>query len=570
MLKTIVMLLLCLPALVQAQQFPDPGYPQNYFAKPVHIPILLAGNYGELRPGHFHEGLDIKTRGVIGYRVYAAADGYISRVAISHTGFGHVIYITHPNGYTTVYGHLHAFNPKLAAYVKRQQYKGESWKIDLALAPELFPVQKGEYIALSGATGSVAGPHVHFEIRNTKSEHPLNGQRFGFDITDHIAPSVYRIALYDRNRSIYEQSPEILSLHASGDHYSPSGGTLTVSTDRVGFGVQTIDRQNGTHNTYGIYEAVLYADDQAQCGFRLDDIGYEETRYVDAHYDYKTYMQTRRHFELFFDLPGNRLPIYTDFAGNGTVDLSDGKTHAIKMVVKDAAGNASVIRFNLRRDPAAAKAAAPSCTQPMYPDTRNIFENDQVQFYLEPGTLYDSICFQYKEIPDNTAGHYSSTFRLHYDYVPLYTGFVLRIKPNRPIADSLKGRLVLVCKDTKGHTEGVTPATLKDGWVQASVRSFGDYTVEVDTDPPTVRPLNIREGADLSGAKDIRFTIGDGKSGVYTYRAELDGKWLMFARKRSTIFYTFDSHCPPGAHRLQLTVTDGAGNQTIKVYHFKR
>lgn len=569
-MKKLFFIFLFLPQFLFAQNFPEPDYPQNYFAKPVHIPILLAGNYGELRPGHFHEGMDIKTRGVIGYRVYAAADGYISRVAVSSTGFGHVIYITHPNGYTTVYGHLHQFNPRLAAYVKHQQYKQESWKIDLSLAPDLFPVKKGQYIALSGATGSVAGPHVHFEIRDTKTEHPLNEQLFGITIKDDIPPSVYRIALYDRNKSIYEQSPKILTLHASGGHYSPTPSTVTVHTDKVGFGVQTIDHQNNTHNTFGIYRGILYADDIAESGFQLDNIGYEETRYVDAHYDYKTYIKTRRHFELLFDLPGNKLPIYYDFSGhNGTIDLSDGRPHPVKIVISDAGGNASVIKLIVKKNPAAAPKKE-DCNNCMTPHARNIFEKDHVQFFLEPGSLYDNICFQYKDIPATATGYYSDIYRIHYDYVPLFKSFILRIKPNKPIPDELKDKLVLVCKNTRGKRLEVAPATLKNGWAEAGVRSFGDYSVQADTHPPVVTPLNIHDGADLSHARTIKFRISDDKSGLRSYRAALDGKWLMFAKKRSTIFYTFDNHCPAGNHSLKLIVTDGVGNKTIKTYHFKR
>lgn len=570
-MKRLFFIFLFLPQFIFAQNFPKPDYPQNYFAKPVHIPILLAGNYGELRPGHFHEGMDIKTRGVIGYRVYASADGYISRVAVSNTGFGHVIYITHPNGYTTVYGHLHQFNSQLGAYVKRQQYKQESWKIDLSLAPDLFPVKQGDYIALSGATGSVAGPHVHFEIRDTKTEHPLNEQLFGIAIKDNIPPSVYRIALYDRNKSIYEQTPKILTLHATNGHYSPSPATVTLQTNKVGFGVQTIDHQNNTHNTFGIYQGILYADGKAESGFQLDNIGYEETRYVDAHYDYKTYIESRRHFELLFDLPGNKLPIYYDFGGNnGSVDLSDGQSHPIKIEIKDAAGNTSVIKLTVRGKAGNSANKEQSCDESMTPDARNIFEKDQVQFFLEPGSLYDQICFQYKVIPSSSHGDYSNIYRLHYDYVPLYKSFNLRIKPDKPIPGEVRDKLVFVCKNTTGRRIGITPATLKDGWAEAYVRSFGDYAIEADTQPPTVTPLNIHEGADLSKAKTIRFRIRDSKSGLHSYRALLDGQWLMFARKKSTIFYTFDEHCPPGNHTLQLTVADAVGNKTTKTYHFKR
>lgn len=568
-MKKLFLVLLIFPQLAFAQLFSRPDYPQDYFSSPLHIPILLAGNYGELRPGHFHEGLDIKTKGVIGYRVYAAADGYISRVAVSHTGFGHVIYIDHPDGYTTVYGHLHEFAPNLAKYVKQKQYEQESWNINLYLQPGRFPVKKGQFIALSGSTGSAAGPHVHFEIRDTKSEHPLNGQLFGFAIKDNVPPRVYRIALYDRNKSIYEQKPQTYTLHTSGGHYQPSPYKITVHTNKLGFGVQAVDRQNDTHNIFGIYEEVLYEDDKPQIGFQLDDIGYQKTRYVDAHYDYKSYKETRRHYQLLFSLPGNKLPIYYPFEGDGTIDLSDGKVHHIKIVVKDAAGNTSVIRFDVQKN-IDSKPEVDLCANRMYPNTRNIFENNNIQFYLEPGTLYDEICFRYREIKSTQDGYYSDIYRLHSSDVPLYKPFTLRIKPNKQIPASLLNKLVIVRTDDDGKNEDVAAAKLDNGWVEASVGAFGEFSVQTDEVPPVITALNIHDGADLSKASTISFRIHDSKSGIKSYRAELDGNWLMFARKGSVIFYTFDEHCPKGDHTLKLTVTDAVGNQSVRIYHFKR
>ena len=183
-------------------------YPQNYFRNPLNIPMELVANMGEIRSNHWHMGLDIRTQRRENLPVHAAADGYIARVLVEPGGFGQAIYINHPNGLTTLYAHLNSFFPALAQYVKQQQYARESWKVNLHLPPDLFPVKKGQLIALSGNTGGSQGPHVHFEIRDTQTEKCLNPLLFNFPVADAVAPSILRLALYDRNKSTYSQTPQ--------------------------------------------------------------------------------------------------------------------------------------------------------------------------------------------------------------------------------------------------------------------------------------------------------------------------------------------------------------------------
>ena len=395
-------LLLLLPQLTQAQQLPEKQYPKGYFRNPLNIPIVLAGNFGELRPNHFHSGLDLKTEQRENLPVHAAAEGYVSRVGISHTGFGNVLYVTHPNGYTTVYAHLNRFYPLVEAYVKRKQYEQESWASDIVLPQGLFPVKKGEFIAWSGNTGGSAGPHLHFEIRDTRTEKPLNPMLFGFDIPDSRAPEIQRIVIYDRNRSLYEQSPIVVPVKRSKDGgFVATRPVVKVTTDKVGLGVSALDRQSNSMNPNGVYEGLVMEQGKIDCGFQLDNIGYDETRYLNAHIDYKMKKSGGPYVQLLFALPGNALEIYHNVNGNGIIDLSDKQPHPLTIRVTDAYGNGTNVDITLQQD--GNNPAPPTCANTMYAESRNIFENNQVEFFLEEGSLYDKICFRYEETPNPTA-----------------------------------------------------------------------------------------------------------------------------------------------------------------------
>ncbi len=558
------------PQLLHAQYLPGKNYPQGYFRDPLNIPIVLAGNFGELRPNHFHSGMDIKTQQRENLPVHAAADGYVSRISVSHTGFGNAIYITHPNGYTTVYAHLNRYFPELEQYVKQREYEQETWAMDISIPPDRFPVRKGQFIAWSGNTGGSAGPHLHFEIRNSQTEKPLNPLLFGFDVPDTRAPEVSRIAIYNMDKSIYEQQPLMVPVKKVNGEYVTTAPIIKVRAAKAGVAVQAIDRQSNSDNPNGIFEAVLIENDVPNIDFQLDDIGYEETRYLNAHIDYKVKKGGGPFLQLMFSLPGNMLNIYHNLKGDGSLDLSDGAAHAIKLLVKDAYGNSSTVRFQLQQE--GQPATDPACANTMYPQSHNIFENNQVEFFLKDSALYDQICFTYQELPNNSPKAYSNNYRLHTPLVPIQEDFELRIKPSRPIPEHLQSKMVIV---REGMGESVSGAVLdrgwnKNGWYSGSFRDFGVFHLEADTVAPRVTVLGaVKNGASLSKAVKLSFSMSDA-SGISSYRAELDGKWLMLSRKGTVLTYTFDEHCPPGAHTLKLMVTDVAGNIGTHTLNFKR
>ena len=305
--------LLVLPLFVSAQQKPSANsdYPQDYFRNPLDIPILLAGNFGECRPGHFHSGVDIKTLGKENEPVHAAADGYISRVKMEKGGFGHGLYIIHPNGYTTLYAHLNDFMPALQKYLRKEQYEKKRWDVDLQLSPGQFPVKKGQFIAWSGNTGGSTAPHLHFEIRNTRTEHPLNPELFGLPIVDNVPPVPVEVVFYNGN--IYDQDHLAITLSKKGNIYKPlrtsnahnriDNDTVDIPNGIIGVGINVDDFMNGSENTLAFYTATLYLDDSLQAQITLDDIGYDVTRYVNGYADFRTKEQQHKWVQCLFQLP---------------------------------------------------------------------------------------------------------------------------------------------------------------------------------------------------------------------------------------------------------------------------
>src|SRR5450432_3212081 len=260
-------LLISTITICHAQVFEPASYPKGYFRSPLDIPISLAGNFGELRPNHYHMGFDLKTDHHENLPVHAAADGYIAKIKIEPAGFGRAIYINHPNGFTTVYGHLNAFIPALDAWLKQQQYQQESWRVFLDLPPNLFPVKKGDLIAYSGNTGGSQGPHLHFEIRGTADDINRNPMLFGLPLEDNTKPTISRLAVYDRRLSLSEQSPKLIPIKKTTEGYSSISPVVTVAFPKISFAISASDTHSGSVNPNGIFEAGIYDNDKPVIGF---------------------------------------------------------------------------------------------------------------------------------------------------------------------------------------------------------------------------------------------------------------------------------------------------------------
>ena len=563
-----------------------PDYPQDYFRNPLDIPIFLAGNFGECRPGHFHSGVDIKTLGEENQPVHAAADGYISRIKMESGGFGHGLYITHPNGYTTLYAHLNKFAPEVQKYVEEQQYAQKKWNVDLQLPPTQFPVKKGQQLAWSGNTGASTAPHLHFEIRNTKTEHPLNPQLFGLMVVDKIAPVPAEVVLYFDNQSgngsFYESDNIAIALAKKGDNYKPVktdkqapfnkiiNDTVYLPNVNTGIGVNVDDFMDGSDNTIAFYTARMYMDDSLQVEITLDNIGYDESRYINAYSDYKSRQMQHKWVQCLFQLPGNHLDgIYTYLnAKKGKIRLEDSSLHKITILITDDRDNRSTILFYAARNrniPSSVIRKAEMGT-PFFVDRQNVFYDTHVSFSLDARQLYDDINFTMK-ILHNDSG-ICSRYRLSEPYVPVHHYFDLQLKPDSIIPVSLNNKVVMMYSDDK-DADGRAATLAEQGWYKARVRNFGTYWLAIDTIPPVIQPMQ-KNGSNLSKARQILFEVKDNMTSVSSFSGYLDGKWICFEKHSDKFFYNFDSHCPKGKHELVFRAEDENGNEAVYKLNFVR
>lgn len=554
---------------INAQFFPQKNYPKDYFIYPVDARISLAANFGELRPNHYHMGLDCRTNQVINRPVKAAADGYIARVTIAPFGFGQAIYINHPNGLTTVYGHLHSFFPALEKYVKEQQYKQELWNIDLQIPSSLFPVKQGQFIANSGSTGGSQGPHCHFEIRNTKTDKVLNPLLFNLPIPDNVPPSIVRLYMYDRSKSTYSQTPVHIPIKRINGNFTTTENIIPVHTGKISFGISANDKQSGSNNPNGIYEAIIYLDGLPLSAFELDNISYDETRYVNANIDYKTRAAGGPYIEHLSRLPGYPQGVYKDINGDGVIELTDTNIHQIKIEVKDTKENTSVLEFKIKKQLIVENVNSDISNEKEFlPGSVNVFENENLQVYVPATTLYDSVSFFHSKKITSEVNSYSDIYSILSGLIPAQDYFTVRIKMNKNVPQNLTDKILM--KRNWNSKNEVVKASRNGDWYSAKFNSFGDFELISDEEPPMIN-ADFHDNANISRYRTIVITPKDNNDEIKNFRAELDGKWLRFSNDKGRAFiYTFDEKCSPGKHELKISVEDEAGNQTERILHFTR
>jgi murein DD-endopeptidase MepM/ murein hydrolase activator NlpD len=544
----------------------DPkDYPKNYFRDPLSIPIQLAANFGELRPNHFHMGWDIRTAQRENLPVYAAAEGYVSRISIEVSGFGNAIYINHPNGFTTVYGHLNEFFPALAAYIKNKQYAEESWAQSITFTPDQFPVTKGQFIALSGNTGASAGPHVHFEIRNTETEDNLNPWLFHIAMPDNIPPSIFRLYYYDRNYSTYAGGPKAMPVSGSNGNYISPG--LHILPSKVSFGIAADDAFNGTPPKYGIYNAELRVDDSLASSFTINNISYNNTRYLNASIDYKTKASGGSYIQHISRLPGNQSSIFAKTSNDGVIAFTDSAVHNAVITVRDAAGNASTLSFKFKATAVTGNHATPANSIDLLPNQENLINKDDIQVKFSANAFYDTVPFVYKAEASNDRKVVSRLHYLHSYTVPVHDFYTIKVQPTVTLTDEQRDKVVMELLVNKKVV--AIKGTWDNNWLSGQFRELGIVKLVIDSTPPRIALNGWKNGANLRNAKTMSFYAKD-NSDLKSVNAYLDGKWLLFSQKAGAYIHKFDERTSPGSHTLRIVAEDIAGNITERNFTFTK
>lgn len=543
-------------------------YPKGYFRYPLDLPPSLAGGFGEIRPNHYHAGLDFRTNQRTGYPVHAAADGYVSRIRVQFGGGGNIVYINHPNGFTTVYMHNDHFSPQISKVVRDYQYEHQLYEVDFTLPPDQIIVCKDDVISISGQSGAVAGPHLHFETRDTKTEETINPQLFGVTIPDRVPPAISAVGIYQlEDKPFSEKTPhEFFAVKGAAGNYHLAKPKVIEVSGNTGFGIATNDMNSASPYHFGIYSIQLKLDGATVYTFVMERFAFDQTHAINSYIDYPTFLTAHRFIQKCFIPPGSHISLYGQSVNRGIINFDDDAVHQVEYIVKDVAGNTSTITLKVhsKHEVHPALPFQPTGTLFHY-DRTNEFSNDKIKVVVETGNLYDDVNFNYSTLPIRP-GAYSVVHRIHNRFTPIHDKFSLWIKPDIDLG-KYADKAVIV------NIAGACDSSVyEDGYVKAQPRAFGDYYIRLDTVAPYITPINIHSGSNLSQARSIALKIGDSLSGVKTYKGCIDGKWVLMEWnfKTRVLSYTFDESLPPGKHTFELLVGDNKGNIAQFIADFYR
>ena len=537
---------------VQAQEKPE-----NPFVSPFDFPLLLSGNFGELRANHFHGGVDFKTQGVVGKPIRCIADGYISRVTVTPGGYGQAVYITHDNGYTSVHGHLHKFMTEVEQVVEAYQYEHETFAVDLTFGPDRFPLKQGEVFALAGNEGYSFGPHLHMELRKTDTGEYIDPLQFYTDIIkDKTAPRATHIMLYPQaGKGVVAGTSKKKALPLAALQ------TPVMAWGKIAVGIKAYDYMDGTSNNYGVRSVTLLVDSVEVFRSTVDGFLPDENRMINAWTDYEEYATRGSWFMRSQILPGNTWRMLQADEEGGVVTINEERLYEFCYVLEDLYGNRRTYRFKVQ--------GKEQPIEPLYKGKHylswnqgNVIQKPGMELVIPKGMLYEDVDLNCKVIADSL--NISFDYQLHDRPVPLHAGCSLMIGVrNYPIPDMTKYYVVRKYKGRKASAGGY----FEEGFMHANIRELGTYSVALDTVAPRIVPLNRPQWK----GGNIRFKIRDAETGIKDYKVYIDGAFVLFkfSSKNAVLSCMHPSRIKKGMkHRMEVVITDYCGNVAREEYQF--
>lgn len=535
--------------------FGQKKYPQNEFRNPLEFPIVLAGTFGELRTNHFHSGIDIKTKSVTGHKVYTAKEGYVSRIKVSLWGYGKAIYIRHPNGYTTVYGHLKKFSDKIETYIRKKQYQKKSFEIQLFPSSKELPIRKDELIAYSGNTGGSGGPHLHFEIRDTRTEKVINPLLFGYDVKDNIKP------VFGGLRAIpFGEQSAINNISAAQPiHTKKINSQLYVADEikaigKIGFSIKTHDLLNFAPNKNGVYSIEMFVNDTLAYHHNLETFAFDESKYINLLIDYPYYAKKRRKYQKTFIEPNNRLSIYKKHINKGFLNIKDQQKYTVEIVVKDVADNSITIRVPVKGNKTINPIIKKDTKTPYFIDRTKytVFKEGLSELRFAKNTFYQNTYIDYKSTP--------TKITVHKPVLPLDRTYTLTY-----FTDSLSAsqkKYAYFSQKRKNYYSYVSTYK-KENKIYTNTKYLGDFYIRYDSINPKIYKPSFYKNQNISKHKTLSIYMRDGETGIKNYYATIDNKWILMEyepKKNKLTFDLKDLKATQQKHSFKLKIEDLLGN----------
>ena len=532
------------------------------YSLPIDIPIYLSGTFGELRNSNIHAGIDIKTQGREGFPLKAVSDGYVSRVKVSTSGYGKVIYINHPDGKTSVYAHLNKFSAPIINEVRKKQYDLQSFEVEVFFKPTELPVSKNEIIGFSGNTGGSFGPHLHFELRETSTQKPFNPLLSHYDIEDSIRPVIHTLIAYPISEdAIVNSSKQKLQIPFQKINDSIYASEPIEAIGKIGLGIGTYDRQDNTYNKNGVYSINAKLNGTQIIDLKFSEIRFSDSEFLNTIIDYPRFSRTRQRILKLFRSTGNELDFF-EYLEDGFIDVKIGKDYAYQLKVSDANSNNRYLFIQIKgkeQEVAIVPEEIPQGKE-IEPNRDYLFLYDGAEIYIPKNTVYDNNRFLI-EFENNK-------LQIKADHVALRKAINIKIKA----PDLIEGHYLGI--QFKNGETGFISKSIHNNQFVAKIKKTGIYTIAQDTIPPIIKPLQIYDKRWLSNFKSLRFTIDDKETGIRSYQATIDGKWVLFEYepKKKEITFNFDEYfsLEGTKHKLKISVTDNVGNESDHELEFFR